>query len=169
MQVALTGLCGGVLYKDMKKYIKNKLMLGGVILGVLLFSLLVVNQVKAQTATTSEKTTSVRVATINVYNAKIISQSADSIKVGFDIFNRVGIQPDVRYSIALLQKLQNGGRALFNQKVYDEVLSLGENQTIHREVTYNFPPTNGQYEVWVISASSDAFPFGQGFAGTYRH
>ncbi|MCR4328450.1 MAG: hypothetical protein NUV53_02920, partial [Patescibacteria group bacterium] len=104
------------------------------------------------------------VATVNVSDAKIINTSVNSATVGFDISNKVGVQPDIRYGIDLYKKTKDG-KVLYDSHVYDEAIILGEGEKIHREISYPFPLGNGDFEVWVVSANSNAFPFGQKYAG----
>ena len=48
------------------------------------------------------------IATVNLYNLTIVNQKENAFAIAFDVFNRVGIQPEVIYSVSLLQKNSKG-------------------------------------------------------------
>ncbi|MEK9178078.1 MAG: hypothetical protein AAB777_03110, partial [Patescibacteria group bacterium] len=118
-----------------------------IILGVLIFFGVIF------LAPSSQTFAQVVVADVNIYNSKIISQDNNTVVIGFDIFNRTGIQPDIRYSIQLVKiDEQNNGGAVADTYIYPEIVNLGENMTVHKQVSYSIPPgLRGKYEVWVIS------------------
>ena len=74
-------------------------------------------------------------AHIGVYNPKILSQSEESLKIGFEIANEDNfVQPQVRYGIKLSQNTENGYITL-DQAVYDESISLDPMEKKSMEVT----------------------------------
>ncbi|GEM_PF-2419095 len=111
------------------------------------------------TPTTSPVNTGdvVVVATVNIFNAKIISQAGNTFKVSFDISNRVGVQAGVKYAISLVN-LKDGSN--IDTKIYDETLALGENETIHKEVVYSVPAhvVSDIYKVILESKSIGGLP-----------
>lgn len=105
------------------------------------------------------------VATVNIYNATS-TQKGNEITVSFDITNRVGIQPGVKYGLFLIQETSKG-RVQVDEYIYDEVLSLGENSSIHKILTYKAPSfLDGTYKLFISSKNVNDFPFGNAFAGT---
>lgn len=101
------------------------------------------------------------VANVNIYDANLISQNKNTLIVGFDIANKTGVQPDVKYSIQLVKVGNKGANAIADTYTYPEVLNLGENVTLHREVTYNIPSgLGGKYELWIISRNSSGLMLG---------
>ncbi len=132
-----------------------------IILGVLIFFGVIF------LAPSSQTFAQVVVADVNIYNSKIISQDNNTVVIGFDIFNRTGIQPDIRYSIQLVKiDEQNNGGAVADTYIYPEIVNLGENMTVHKQVSYSIPPgLRGKYEVWVISQNSSGLMLGLGRAG----
>lgn len=120
------------------------------------------NQSFAQTGgnTTNTGTTTISViATVNIYNAKIESQNGNVFVMSFDITNRQGVQPDVKYSI-VLSRTSNGVQTTFDEHVYDEVLNLGENSLVHKVITYTAPAVlGGDYDLYILSKNESGFPF----------
>ncbi|MEI7709276.1 MAG: hypothetical protein WCI76_01010 [bacterium] len=99
------------------------------------------------------------VATVNIYNAKIDSQNGNVFNLSFDISNRIGVQPNVKYSV-ILSTSTTTTQAVFDEHVYDEVLSLGENETIHKTITYTAPSVlSGKYDLMISSKNESGFPF----------
>lgn len=106
------------------------------------------------------------VATVNIYNAKIESQNENQFKVSFDIYNRTGCQGGIKYGIQLVKRDPS---YIVDFKLYDETLSLCEEETIHKEVEYVAPSfLKGEYELWVISRKENGLPLGQGLAGKVK-
>jgi hypothetical protein len=124
---------------------------------LLLGALLLPGTVLAQTAAPKEGEVTV-IATVNIYNAKIVSQSGRTLTIAFDLSNREGIQSGVRYSAYLAQSVPTGGM-IVDKKVYDEVLTLGAGATIHKEITYTVPDyISGTYDLWIESESTNGLP-----------
>lgn len=121
-------------------------------------------QQSATQSSTSTHQPVIVVATVNIYNATS-TQKVNEITVSFDITNRIGIQPGVKYSLVLVKETKEG-QTVMDEHVYDEVLNLGENSSIHKTIVYN-TPTNieGEYKLFVSSKNTSGFPFGLGFAG----
>ena len=105
-------------------------------------------QAPAQATTTAKVIT---VATVNIYNAAIASQDGNKVFLSFDLSNRVNVQPDVRYSVKLISQTGQA-QTQVAEKVYDEVVSLGENQTVHKQIEYDAPAyLTGQYQIWLFA------------------
>lgn len=99
------------------------------------------------------------IATVNIYNAKVDSQSGNVFNLSFDISNRVGVQPNVKYSV-ILSTSTSTTKTVFDEYVYDDVLSLGENSSVHKKITYVAPATlSGTYELLISSKNENGFPF----------
>jgi hypothetical protein len=86
--------------------------------------------------------------------------------VSFDVSNRVGAQPQIKYAVQLTQVLAKSELQV-DEKVYDETLSLGENTTVSRTVNYSIPASlsAGTYRLWIDSKNNNGLPFGIAFAG----
>src|SRR3989344_2739551 len=87
------------------------------ILGVALFSapLFVFAQTPQKTSTTSSR--AVTIATVNIQNAKIISQEGNTLRISFDLTNREGIQAGVRYAVDLIAT-STKGQFLADEKIF---------------------------------------------------
>ncbi len=128
-----------------------------------LFSIIVLSpfltfaQTSPASTTPESKITAVTVATVNIYDAKIISQSGNTFAISFDISNRVGVQSGIKYSVTLV-KPKTGDVA--DEHVYSEVLALGENQTITKTITYTAPASvsSGTYQLWLRSNNDRGLP-----------
>lgn len=113
----------------------------------------------------SQVPTTVLVATVNIYNATIVSQSGRTINISFDLANREGIQPEVKYGVSLTQSTPDG-QVIADEKVFDEVLTLGAGAQVRREITYVVPAQlSGTYDLWISSRSSRGLPFGSSLLG----
>ncbi|MCX6739350.1 MAG: hypothetical protein NT098_04885 [Candidatus Parcubacteria bacterium] len=114
---------------------------------------------KIDVATSSSQKVTV-VATVGLGNIKFLKQENNVFTLAFDVSNRAGIQPEVIYSVKLLKKESNGF-SLADQKVYDrDILSLKENESIHKEAVYTAPPSlQGIHIIEVEAKNSDGLPF----------
>ncbi|HLN19282.1 MAG TPA: hypothetical protein VK255_03890, partial [Patescibacteria group bacterium] len=99
------------------------------------------------------------VATVDLHDASIVSQDAGKFKIGFNLANRDGIQPDVRYGITLIEQ-KGKDQFVIDQKVYDEVLNLGPKQILHKEIEYQAPKyLSGKYILLLEARNSDGLVF----------
>ncbi|KKR20858.1 MAG: hypothetical protein UT50_C0015G0011 [Candidatus Moranbacteria bacterium GW2011_GWA2_39_41] len=129
-------------------------------IGVLVFPILT----RAQTEPRSEV---YLIATTNLYDAKVVSQDGNKIKLAFDINNRDGIQSDIRYAVSLL-KLDKDGQVIDEQglKNYQEVIAVGQGETIKKEIVYDAPEyLFGEYMIAIYLKSGDSLILGLGRAG----
>jgi hypothetical protein len=98
-------------------------------------------------------------ATINIQNVAH-TQQGNAFTISFDIVNREGVQPGVKYGIALRQK-GSDGEVLFDERAESEVLTLGPMETLTRQVTYAAPATlRGTYALYLIARNTDGFTLG---------
>lgn len=139
---------------------KNKKMLLFLIPWVCLFmfvgsfSISNAQENQSSTPTSSGKIQVVTVATVGIHDSKIISQDENKIKVSFDLFNGEKSQPDIRYSVAIIKNNENN-QVLIDEKIYDEEISLNENETLNREIVYSAPAwLNGKYDLVIFAKSS---------------
>jgi|GEM_PF-1818797 len=101
----------------------------------------------------------VLVATVNIYDSKIISQENNNLKLSFDLSNREYVQPDIRYLVQLIKEDENGAQLLVDEMVYTEVISLGENQIIKKEIEYTAPDfISGEYQIYVVAKNQNGLP-----------
>jgi hypothetical protein len=119
----------------------------------------------AQTSSSASVSGGVLVATVNIYNAKIVSQNDRNFSISFDISNRIGAQPQIKYAIQLLDTSSN--QNIVDEKVYDEVLSLGENTTVNKIINYTVPSSipAGTYNLYVLSENESNLILAQSSLG----
>jgi hypothetical protein len=93
----------------------------------------------------------ITIATVNIYDAKIDARDGNNFTVSFDISNREGVQPDIRYGI----ELRKAGGGIAHSYVFPETVSLGRNETIKKTVNYAAPGMfSGKYELWAVSRNT---------------
>ncbi len=114
--------------------------------------------------TSTPASNAIVVATVNVANATFTQQD-NIVKISFDISNRVGIQPDVKYGVILTQD-KKGTSTIVDEQVYGESINLGENASLHKTITYTAPSElSGTYNLWLSAGNSNGFSFGRGVIG----
>ncbi len=107
------------------------------------------------------------VATVNIYNAKIVTQADRDFTISFDISNRIGAQPQVKYAMQLMKSSSTTGNTLIDEKIYDEVLSLGENAAESRTIEYSVPMPipAGTYNLSILSENESGLILGNSSLG----
>jgi hypothetical protein len=107
---------------------------------------------------------SVLLATINIYEAEILKQENNKFDLSFLITNREKAQPSVKYAIQLISKNEEGNETVIDEKVYPEVLNLGENSEIRKEIKYKAPEyLNGSYFLRIVSRTEGGLILGTNF------
>ena len=96
--------------------------------------------VTTKTASTTKATTNtskpVAVATVNIYNPKTTKINAGEYSISFDLYNRVGIQSNIRYGIELI----NADKfAIVDTNLSNESLTLKEKETKSKEMSLVIP------------------------------
>jgi len=77
----------------------------------------------------------VTVATVNIYEARIIEQKDNVFKLAFDLTNGASIQPDVKYAVQLVDT----NNVIADERIYSEIINLRENQSISKQIEYQAP------------------------------
>ncbi len=103
-----------------------------------------------------ELETSAPDTTTEVIDAIILSQKNNIFDIEFSLTNGKGIQSDVRYSIRLVDGVTNDFYfATLDEKVYPEIVSLGENASIRKQITYTAPEfLSGEYTLSIFASNS---------------
>ena len=110
----------------------------------------------AQTTSTSQPGV-VLLATVNVVDVKIISQEGSTFRVSFNLTNRQGIQTGVKYGVRLVSDAK--GAAVADEKVYPATLTLAENSSVVKEITYTAPENlSGSYTLYITSRNESGLP-----------
>ena len=109
------------------------------------------------------------VATVNINNAKIVSQKDRNFVISFNISNKTGVQPQIKYSIRLT-KFSAKKDILIDEKASDEALSIGENTSISEVVGYDIPSAvpAGTYRLWIDSKNGNGLPLGIAYLGEVK-
>lgn len=102
-------------------------------------------------------------ADVNIKDANIISQEGNIFKISFSIINGKGLQTGVKYGVKLVSNTPNG-QITIDEKIYPESLTLYENKTIQKELTYSAPLLlSGKYTLYLTSRNESGFPFSTAF------
>ena len=121
------------------------------VIGLVILSTFFASNVLAENEKPEATTNKVTLAQVNIQDVKIISQKENTLEISFNLNNRDGAQSGVRYGVKLIESV--GGRLkTVEEYVYPEVLSLAENTTTEKTISYT--PSfsiKGEYEV-VVSA-----------------
>ncbi|MDH4330485.1 MAG: hypothetical protein OEV93_02940 [Candidatus Moranbacteria bacterium] len=108
-----------------------------------------------ENAASSDEVNLILIAEVNIRNAKLVSQDGNKFKISFDLTNDRKVQPQVRYSVMLLEKGSVSGNEYVetvDESTYSETLSLGEFDSIHREIEYVAPDyLSGDYQIYLNS------------------
>jgi len=127
----------------------------------------------------------IEIASVELYNTEIISQEGNKINFSFDLFNKKGIQSKVKYAVQLIRESENNNtfsqadnifgteddfqeksQTILDEKIYSEVVALGENETIHKEIEYLAPSYfNGEFDFWVIVKNNNGVLLAMGNPG----
>lgn len=108
------------------------------------------------------------VAEINLSEPTIISQDSDNLILAFLLDNKSETpQFDIRYGIELIKELEEGGQAVADSFVPDEVVSVPALGTLTKVVTYPLATVPaGDYSVWITARTTGGTMLGLGNAGS---
>ncbi len=99
------------------------------------------------------------IATVNIYEAMVVSQDKNDFKISFKLTNREKAQPDVRYAVQLLKEKDGVYNEIVDQKIYNEVVNLGENDSVQKNINYNAPKwVSGEYALAIVSRNEKGLP-----------
>lgn len=122
----------------------------------------------ANTATsTLPKPTVTLVADVDVQDCSVTQASSvdQTVTATCTITNKLGTQGDIRYAMVLTKFGQD---SLIDMKVYDQVLTLRENQPIKQSVVYVPPPyLTGKYNLTILLQTSGGLPLARTSLGTF--
>lgn len=132
---------------------------------ILLSGFLIVSFSNVYAATTSKKTATttkpdikvVTVATVNIYSAKSTKINETQYTVSFDIFNRVGIQSNIRYGVQLVNADKY---EILDTQLVNESLTLKEKETKSVSINYTVPGfvPAGNYKLVVVAQNQNGLP-----------
>jgi hypothetical protein len=108
------------------------------------------------------------IAEINLSEATIIIQDNQELILSFLLENK-GDTPqfDIRYGVELIKELEEGGQAVADSFVPDEVVSVPALGTLTKVVTYPLATVPaGDYSVWITARTTGGTMLGLGNAGS---
>jgi hypothetical protein len=118
-----------------------------------------ISQSKAASTSLPAPVNSITVATVNIYDAKMVSQEKNRLKISFDLSNRELVQPDVHYAVQLMKKDVNT-LSVVDEKIYPETINLGKNETLKKEIEYLAPQyLNGKFRLWLVAKNASGMNF----------
>lgn len=134
-----------------------KVFFGGFLLMLLAFTFLNSQTVKAQTEEESTVPKSVLMATVNIFNSTNTKTGTNSYSISFQIHNRVGIQPNIRYGIGLIDV---ESKLMVDLQLVNEAITLGENEGRDITLDYTIPGfiPDGIYKIVVTAQNQNGLP-----------
>ncbi|MDD5464059.1 MAG: hypothetical protein PHP62_02840 [Candidatus Moranbacteria bacterium] len=103
----------------------------------------------------------VTVATVDVQDATIKWQKGNEFRILFNLSNKAGIQPAIIYAINLMRTDSDGKMIQIDQRVYDDVISLGENDSSLQAINYSAPKyLSGKFQLMIEARNPDGLMLG---------
>lgn len=120
----------------------------------------------ADTSSTPAPQAAQIVSTVNFMNPVVASQQGNVITIDFDITNREGVQPQIKYGVLLVRNTDQG-KTLIDEHVYDEMISLAAQDQVHKTITYHASADRaGEYVLYLNSKTVNGLPLGMVSVGT---
>lgn len=113
-----------------------KVFFSGLLVMFLVFTFLNFQAVRAQTVNQPEEPETVLMATVNIFNPESKKTGSVSYSISFQIHNRVGVQPDIRYGISLID---TESQVTVDLQLVNEAITLGEDEGIDVTLDYTIP------------------------------
>lgn len=118
-----------------------------------------VTSTSTKTSTTTKKggAQASVVATVNIYSPKTTKINEGEYSISFDIYNRVGIQSDIRYGIELIN---TDTSAVVDTYLSNESLTLKEKEVKNLTIDYKIPGfvPNGNYKLVIVAKNQNGLP-----------
>ncbi|MFA5651763.1 MAG: hypothetical protein WC933_00135 [Candidatus Paceibacterota bacterium] len=136
------------------------------LLSVFVLGAVFCNVASAQTV----ESISYTVATVNIYNSKIVSSNDRNYKISFDLSNDSGVQSQIRYSVQLTKTVSSSSDVVVDEKIYDPIFSIDEKTTIPQSVVYSIPSSlgKGDYKLWVYSKNNNGLILAAAYVGEIK-
>ncbi|MBU1046767.1 hypothetical protein KKH36_03250 [Patescibacteria group bacterium] len=111
----------------------------------------------------------VMISSLNIYDSKIIKQINNKFDLSFVLSNGEMIQSDIQYGVHLILINENDGlqtQSIIDEKIYSEIINLGENEEIIKKIKYDAPDyLNGIYQLYIVSKNKEGLILGLGSLG----
>ncbi len=133
-----------------------KVFLGSLTVILLMFTFTNFQKVSAQIPENAEMDT-VLMATVNIYNATNTKINNKTYSISFDLTNREGIQPNIRYGVQLIRAYTNKPIDMY---LVNESISLGENDKKNLTIEYTLPGyiPDGDYRLLIVTQNQNGLP-----------
>jgi hypothetical protein len=135
-----------------------KVFLGSLLITISLSALINFQPVSAQEAGgTDAPVESVLMATVNIYDSEYEKTGTNSYSISFRLHNRVGIQPNIRYGIGLIDV---ESRLMADLQLVNESITLGENEGRNITLEYTIPAfiPDGTYRIVTTARNQNGLP-----------
>jgi hypothetical protein len=118
----------------------------------------------------SSSSAPVLVASVNIYNAKVVSNTDRNYVISFDLSNDVGVQSQVKYSVQLVKTISSSSDILVDEYVYDASFSIDQNTTLPQTVNYSIPASigKGDYKLWILSKNNSGLVLAAAYVGNVK-
>jgi hypothetical protein len=107
------------------------------------------------------------IVNVNLSDAKVLSQEARSIRVGFSLTNQDAKTQalGIRFGFELVETAKTG-QVVADTFVFPETIDLAPGQSVKKEAEYTVPDAlTGDFSVWVIARNAGGLILGLGNAG----
>lgn len=129
-----------------------------------LFSIFFANPIFAEEKVMSE----VIHPSVNIYQAKIISQDKNNINISFNIVNEDYALSGLKYSIELVKKTSLS-QSVSDSYISSETINLSPKEVLSKSIEYTTSSVlNGDYDVFVYVKDSNGLVLGLGSAGNVK-
>lgn len=134
-----------------------KVFLGSLTVILLMFTFTNFQPIFAQTPDPEAEMETVTMATVNIYDPTNKKTGANSYSINFELYNRVGIQPNIRYGIGLI--LVDSGE-IVDLQLENTALTLGEDEGKYITLDYSIPSfiSNGTYRIVIMAQNQNGLP-----------
>lgn len=134
-----------------------KVFLGSLTVILLMFTFTNFQPIFAQTPDPEAEMETVTMATVNIYDSTNTKTGPNSYSISFELYNRVGIQPNIRYGIGLIDI--NSGLTV-DLQLENTALTLGEDEGKNITLAYTIPAfvPNGTYRVVIVAQNQNGLP-----------
>ncbi len=134
---------------------------------ILIFSIPVFAQVEeVVTTSTPAVNEPLILSTLNIQDAKILSQKGNVFELYFNFVNKEIIQSGVKYGVKLIQETETG-QFVVDEKVYPEILTIPENSIEGKIIAYTAPENiSGKYTILITAQNEKGFSLGFTFVDT---
>ena len=135
---------------------------------LIVFSLFFITSPIFAAAPVSTPSKAIVIASVDIQNAKIVSQSNNNFNISFSLSNGKGLQAGVKYGVKLVST-SNKIQTTVDEKIYDESLTMYEDSSVDKTIQYTAPSIlDGVYSIFLTSSNEANFSFSTAYLGQIR-